>query len=234
MTSQLRGALASQSDQHNVQAQSVDDELMALSSKHQTSQVPNGVTALILSIFAVFGGVVFSFDMQDAQEEEDAEPNVDQPSKEVTKVEGDDQQSDVQAPALWPCTPFHLRGLLRSAVLVIGVVSLAFMTSQLRGALASQSNQYHVQAQSVDDELMALSTKHQTSQVPNGVTALLLSIFTVFGGVVFSFDMQDAQEEEAAEPNVDHPSKQGTKVEGHDQQSEVQSRALWPCTLLVG
>merc|ERR1719272_2533465 len=204
VTSQLRGVMASQSV---MEVESVDSELMALSAKHQVSQFPNGAAALILSIFTVLGGVVFSSDVQDAQEEEAAEPSVSEPSKEVAKVEGDEQLSEAQSPAMRRCTPFHLEGLMHGAIVVIGVVSLALVTSQLRGVMASQSV---MEVQGVDNELMALSAKHQVSQFPNGVTALILSIFAVLGGVVFSFDVQDAQEEpqEVAEPCVHEPSKE--------------------------
>merc|ERR1719272_2605015 len=177
VTSQLRRLMASQSV---MEVESVDSELMALSAKHQVSQFPNGAAALILSIFAVLGGVVFSSDVQDAQEEEAAEPSVSEPSKEVAKVKCDEQQSEAQSPAMRRCTPFHLEGLMHGAIVVIGVVSLALVTSQLRGVMASQSV---MEVQGVDNELMALSAKHQVSQFPNGAAALILSIFAVLGGV---------------------------------------------------
>jgi hypothetical protein len=223
VTSQLRGALAAPSQQP---VQAVDDELMALAAKHPSSQMPNSMTAIILSIFAVLGGVVFSFDVQDALEEEAAEPGVEESSKEVTTDESD-EQSEAQSPALWPCTLFQLRGFMHSTIVVICVVSLAIVTSQLRGALASPS---HQPVQAVDDELMALAAKHPSSQLPNGVTALILSILAVLGGVVFSYDVQDALQEEIAEPCMDEPSKEVIKDDGNEQ-SEAHSLALWPCTL---
>merc|ERR1719326_1140234 len=156
-TSQLRG-MASQSGK--LETQSFDDELMALSAKHQVSQLPNGVTALLVSIFAVLGGVIFTFYIHDAQEEEAAEPSANETAKEAAKVKGNEQQSEAQPHSLWPCTPFHARGLMRSAIVVLGVVGLAIATSQLRG-MASQSGK--LETQSFDDELMVLSANHQVS-----------------------------------------------------------------------
>merc|ERR1719359_1574378 len=184
-TSNLRRVLSSQSEQVKMGIQTVDDELLALSANHQGSHLPNGMTALILSVFAVLGGAVFSFDVQDAQEEDEAgEPCMDEPSKEIARDDCDEQQSEAQSPALWPCTLFQLRGFMRSAIVVISVLSVAIVTTQLRRALASQGEQLKMEVQSADEELMAMSAKHQGSQLPNGVTALILSIFAILGGVV--------------------------------------------------
>jgi len=198
MVSQLRRVVASQSE---MEVQSVDDELMALSAKHQESQFPKSMIALILSIFAVIGGMILSFDVQDAHEEEAAEPCVDEPPKEDVKVEGDEQQSEAQSAAMWPCTPFHLRGLMHSAIVVGSVVILAFVVSQLRRVVALFGLQLfavtQMEASTAHDELMALSTKHQDCYLSGGVTALILSSLAVLGGAVFSFYMKDALEEEA-------------------------------------
>merc|ERR1719420_2583652 len=146
LTSHLRTALASQGEQLKMEVLTIDEELMALSAKHQGSQLPNGVTALILSIFTVLGGVVFSFDVQDALEEEASESCANKPSKEVAQTEGD-EQSESQSPALWPCTLFQLRGFIHSAAVVIAIVGLAVVTSQLRSALTSQAEQIKTEVQ---------------------------------------------------------------------------------------
>merc|ERR1719265_2957459 len=187
--------MTSAGEQHSTQAQSLDDELMALSAKHQTPQSYNGVTAVVLSIFAALGAVVFNLDIQEAQDEEDeiAKPCVDEPSQEVPS---DEHEPEAELPPLWPCTPLYLQGLVRSTILVAGVVAFAFVTSQVRGAMTSAGEQHSTQAQSLDDELMALSAKHQTPQSYNGVTAVVLSIFAALGAVVFNLDIQEAQEEE--------------------------------------
>merc|ERR1719335_645681 len=227
VTSQLRAAMASHGEQMKVEVLTIDEELMALSAKHQGSQMSNSATVLILSIFALLGGVVFSFDVQDVDEA--SESRADEPSKEVAKDEGDEQKPEVQSPALWPCTLFHLQGFVHSAIIVCSVVGLAVVTSQLRAAMASQGEQMKVEVLTIDEELMALSAKHQGSQMSNSGTALILSIFALLGGVVFSFDVQDV--DEASEFCADEPSKEVAKDEGDEQKPEVQSPALWPCTL---
>merc|ERR1719160_1144089 len=98
---------------------------------------------------------------------------MDEPSKEVAKDE-DDQQSEAQSPALWPCTLFQLQGLIHSASVVIGVVGLAIVISQLRRALASQGEQLKMEVQTADEELMALSAKQQGCMLSNGVSILIL------------------------------------------------------------
>jgi hypothetical protein len=206
------------SEQQAAQAPSVDDELMALSAKHQSAPlVSNGVFALLLCIFSVLGAAVFSFDMHDAEDKEEPEISANESSKEVINTDVDTQQSEVQTPALWPCSLFHVQGLLRSAIIIIAVISLAFVTSQLR--VTSQNGQYPV-PQEANSELMALTTKHQQRQSSNGMSALILIAFAVLGAVVFSFDMHDAQDEEEAQ-SVIEASKQ----------PEVQSPAL-PCLAL--
>jgi hypothetical protein len=218
------------SEQQAAQAPSVDDELMALSAKHQNVQSYSGVTVVLLSIFAALGAVVFSLDIHDAQEEEDTtEPCVDEPSQEGTSGEEDVQKSEAHSPALWPCAPLHLQGLLHSAIVVISVLSLAVAISQVRGAMASINEENNVPSPNVDNELMALSTKHQNSQSCNGATVVLLGIFAALGAVVFSFDMQDAQDEDEniAETCVAEPSQE---VESEEQKPQAKSRALWPCT----
>merc|ERR1719161_2761260 len=152
VTSHMRGALAAQSEQ--VTIQTIDNELMALAAKHNGSHMPNGMTAILLTIFAVLGGVFLSFDVQDALEQEAAEPCVDELSKEITMDEGHEQQCEAQSPALWPCRLFQLRGSMRSLIVVVAILSLAVATSHVRGVLSSPSEQANVQT--VDNELMAL------------------------------------------------------------------------------
>merc|ERR1719272_462315 len=164
-----------------VEAQNVDDELMVLAAQQQGSPLPASVIALMLSVFAILGAAVFRSDVHELLEEQDSKEDS---QSEALPADAEPKPQSETLPALWPCTPLHVRGLMHGVIVIVGVLSLATMVSMVapqKGQMRAQT----VVAQNVDDELTALAARQQGSPLPASVIALMLSVFTILGAAVF-------------------------------------------------
>merc|ERR1719272_2502512 len=145
-----------------VVAQNVDDELMVLAARQQGSPLPASVIALMLSVFTILGAAVFRSDVHELLEEEDSKEDS---QSEALPADAEPKPQSETLPALWPCTPLHVRGLMHGVIVIVGVLSLATMVAMVapqKGQMRAQT----VVAQNVDDELTALAARQQGSPLP--------------------------------------------------------------------
>merc|ERR1719272_2493474 len=122
-----------------VEAQNVDDELMALAARQQGSPLPASVIALMLSVFAILGAAVFRSDVHELLEEEDSKEDS---QSEALPADAEPKPQSETLPALWPCTPLHVRGLMHGVIVIVGVLSLATMVSMVapqKGQMRAQT-----------------------------------------------------------------------------------------------